>query len=655
MKKIAIKSLDIRNFKGQNTLAIFNNHNCIIKGKNGIGKSIIMKSWAWLLSGYTDSVNPKNSDIYDNTKVITPDTPTASVKAIISIDDIEYSIERTAKASFSKEKESGDYKKDASDIYIQKIDDVEVSVSFFKEWIETNICPYNMITYLIDGAFFVNLSIKDKEEGRKILENIIGEIKNEDFKGDYAMLFELIEKYSIDDLKIQSKNRIKPINQRLKELPALIEQKEKDITHYSVISFKDIKKEIAVEIEKISEIDRQLEGSADSIKPIIEKRNQELLNIDRLKRELKNNELNYNYEQSKVLQEISKKIKEVDKSNDMIVILNKSQRDSFLNYENQLNALKKELFEYQEQREELVTQKNNCKYRIFNVDKCAFCGSELPIDKINELREAFNKEKEKELELIIAQGLKVRGKIDTLKDKIIEIENLIKAGYKVAPLESKESLQLELVEAQKNVKIYSNTDEYKKLSNNIIELEKNVTKIPEQDNSLLTEAKKERMENLSKLNKTMGLEKVILQYNDDLNNLRNEQRASGIQLAKIQKILKCINDYIEEKAQIISSRVNDLLSFAQIEMQTIQKDGSIRPDCIVCREDGVKYATLNTSDRILVILDIQRMFCKYYGCMLPIWIDECSIIDDNRLPEYNDAQCLYIKRDECDLLINEIN
>ena len=53
-----------------------------------------------------------------------------------------------------------------------------------------------------------------------------------------------MKRYSIDELTNQTKNKIKPINQRLEELPSLIESKQNDLAEYRQIDFDAILAEI---------------------------------------------------------------------------------------------------------------------------------------------------------------------------------------------------------------------------------------------------------------------------------------------------------------------------------------------------------------------------------------------------------------------------
>ena len=67
-------------------------------------------------------------------------------------------------------------------------------------------------------------------------------------------------------------------------------------------------------------------------------------------------------------------------------------------------------------------------------------------------------------------------------------------------------------------------------------------------------------------------------------------------------------------------------------MWQTQKNGEKVPACIITSTDGVKYATLNNSNRIKTCISLQQLFCEHFGIEMPIFIDESSIFDSKNLP-----------------------
>ena len=105
-------------------------------------------------------------------------------------------------------------------------------------------------------------------------------------------------------------------------------------------------------------------------------------------------------------------------------------------------------------------------------------------------------------------------------------------------------------------------------------------------------------------------------------------------------MFKC-KEFVEERASIISSRVNKMLVNSMIEMFSTQKNGDRTPDCIIKNKYGVKYSTMNNSHRILTNIELQNMFCEHYGVDFVTFIDEASVFDDANLPKFK-KQCVYL-------------
>lgn len=648
MKELRIKKLSIKSWKGQTKVVELDCKDVMISGKNGVGKTTIAKAWFWLLSGYTDALNPKNHELYDNTQEITENTPMASVRADITLGGCEYSLERTAKASFSKKRGEEAYTKDASDKYTFKLDDIEVSVASFNEWIETNVCPKELTQYLLNGEFIANLSIDDKEKARKVLEYIVGDINNDDFKGDYSVLFKMLERFSIENLKEQTKQRMKMPKQRLEELPTSIENKQSDIANLESIDYSEKEKSIADINAKIKAIDEELKGGANKIKPIIEQRNNQLAEIAKLKRGLEDAESAYITAYNASLKELRVKIEDVDRTNAKIATSNKLIQDQYSDKQKELELAKKDLEAYNLRRDSLVKQRDEVKARVFEAGKCAYCGQELPIEKIEELKAKFNEQKKSDLDVIVVNGRAAKEKIDHCKEKIERLNEFLSKGITLSPLVNADELKKELAIKEAQIKPFKDTDEYCIAIKKIEALSSSIIEIPQVDNDSLTLEKSSLMKDLAELNQDLGKKAILDKYKEELRTLICEQKANSIELAKLQKLDMQIDEYIEEKANIISSRVNDLLDFAKIEMQERQKDGHMKPSATICRKDGVKYATLNNSDRILTTIDLQMMFNKYYGVSLPIFIDEASTIALNRIPEAEEWQKIYLKYEEKD-------
>ena len=215
MRKLVLKRLELKNFKGQTRTFEPKEDLTKVFAKNGKGKTTLYKAFCWMLSGYTDAINVKNHELYDNRTEITPDTPTACVKAYISIDGVDYTIERRAIAKFTRKRSTNEYVKDASDTYELYIDEVSTSSQAFAQWVGNNICDTDLLVYALIGERFANLVADDKKKARAILEMISGNVTIDMMSGDYSMIAEDLSKFSVEQLKERYRNTIKPMIERI--------------------------------------------------------------------------------------------------------------------------------------------------------------------------------------------------------------------------------------------------------------------------------------------------------------------------------------------------------------------------------------------------------------------------------------------------------
>ena len=638
MKEFLIKKLSLANFKSQTRTIEFNDKITRISGCNGIGKTTIYKAFAWLFTSYTDALNVKNHELFDMRKELTHETPEASVKAWIEIDGIEYTIERKAKAKFSRKRGGTEWTKDSSDSYTILIDDIETSVSDFNAWVNRVLGNVDLLVYMILGERFANLAINDKNKARDILEELTGEIKLSDMKGDYSRIVKDLIKYPVEELIERYKNQLKPIKERLDTVNALIELKESEVVDYDENEYHELEKEIKAKTSEINELDKELIDD----RAVFDKRLKERIAVSeeihakkdfllRKERELNNNALEKK-------NELSKKIMAIDLENQSISLFNKRKKEEYNRDIEIRESIFKQLESWVEKREMLVEKKNETKKRVFSETKCSYCGQELPYEMLEEGRNKFLEQKKKDLDEIVEQGRFAKKMIDELSIKLNELDALIEKGIEEEPMIDKSELEDEL----KNIKVidFKTTDVYIDTMNEIKKLEESIHE-PNECNHLLLEKKETLMNELQSLNRKYGKKAVIESIINELESLKKERIDLGIQIASCEGNIDDCKMYLEERANIISERINEKLDDCKVVMYSRQKNGELTPDCVIVNNDGVKYSTLNNSARIKMYLSLQRLFCKHFGVNMPVFIDESSIFDSMHLPTL-DAQTIYL-------------
>lgn len=652
-KEIKLTRLVLSNWKSLNLDVTFNNGKTIVKGRNGVGKSSLASAWNWLLTGYCNAFTPKNHELFDNRIELSHETPIASVKAWISVNDIEYTIEKTAQAKFTRKRGTSEYIKESSDTYKILIDEIEISATDFNSWIEHNICPVDMLVYCLDGGFFSTLAEDDKKKSRKVLETIVGEITQDDYKGDYTCLANDFAKgYTIEQIEEKTKNQIKPIKERQTKIPALIEDKEKMLAEYNQLDYDDIERQIAEKKNAIEDIDNAILGKSESIKPILDKRDAmfEIINSNTIS--LNNRKNDYVGAYNAVINEIKRKIDDIESSNASIVARNKEKELKYQRQTQELVDLKKEHQSLCDYREVLRKRKDDIKATVFNGDTCVVCGQELPYEMLENAKAKFNKRKNEDLDYIIAQGKQTTEKISTLLKQIEALQTIVDSGVSLEVWQSTALLQAELDEYESKYIPFEETEEYAKLVKEIDVLKASLPEIPKIDTQSLTNTKKTLIDALGTLYQLYGRKSKTDELKSEIDALKYELRHTGNELAKLEMILDKCKEYAEERANIISDRINDKLVNSRIQMWQKQKNGELSPSCTITDKQGVKYSTLNNSNRIKTCIELQQMFCKHYDVALPIFIDEYSVFDSFNVPAIDTQHICLIASDSPTLVID---
>lgn len=651
MKEFLIKKLSIKDFKGQTRTFTPNDVRTFVKGANGVGKTTLYKAFCWLLTSYTDSTNVKNHELFDSRLELTHETPEASVCATIVLDGEEYTIKRVAKAKFSRKRGSQEWTKDASDTYRIFIDDIETSASDFNSWVERNIGSVELLPYMLMGERFANLVIDDKKSARKILEQITGEIIIDMMHGDYTMIKKDLQKYPIEQLLERYKAQLKPLNQRNNVIDALIETKESELHSFDDIDFNALEMRIGEKTKEIEKVDECIADASKALEPLICEREKLIKEIHETTVELGDKRIEWESKLSYELSDIKRRIDCIDANNKEITKKNKIAHDEYDLLCATMECKKKQLQTLNAKRDELLKRRDEVKARVFNMEVCAYCGHILSEYDKDKERKLFNERKEADLQVIVNEGKIVKEQIEILNKKISNLAEHINEGFHEIPLENKDELMAEYNFLMEQKTPFEETDVYKTLYLEINYLKSKLLEIKVDKNEFQIE-KSRLLSELQELNREYGKKAVKDGFERDIELLKLEKRNLGSEIVRIEGCIATIKEYEEERAKIISDKINEKLDDCRIVMYSRQKDGTLKPDCVVTSNDDVKYATLNNSARIRICLSLQRMFCKHFNINLPVFVDESSVFDSEHLPMF-DAQTIYLFASDDKVLIVE--
>ena len=633
MRKIKIKSLRMSDWKAQNREVFFNDGITTISGKNGTGKSSVYKAFCWLLTGYTDPINVKNHELFDSSVELTQDTPVAVVSAVFDIDGTEVKIERSAKAAFRRERGTDFYVKAASDSYIFRIDDVEVSATDFNSFISDHFIYIDFLPYAIMGERFANLANTDKVKARKLLELIVGTISINDInKHDYSSIKLDVEKYGIDVLKERYKGLMKPYKQRLVEIEAILAVRNEDLRKYNAIDFYSLEKERESIEAELSDIEHQMMGATEKNEPKRKLRDGLVAQIHQLSTKLGDMRIEYDNAQKAKEAELRTLIASVDKENAAIKEANEKAAKAYDDNSKAIDDISVKISVLNSKREELIQKRTKVKELVFDGEYCRFCGAKLNADKLEEAKKQFSEEKQSKLNDIIMEGLSVRKEIDALTEELNKRTDVKNKGFHVEGYKSAEEQEASLRNFLESKVPFEDTGQYKNVCSEIDELKSKLPVINDGDAELIakrTEANNRFKEVSMKLGEKVAMNNV----KEHIRLLNVEYKEAASKIAEYEGMIDLVNKFIEERANVISERINDRLEECKIVMYSRQKDGELKPDCVIKDMEDIPYATMNNSARIKTCLAIQRMLCEHFEVIMPLFVDEYAIFDSEHAPK----------------------
>ena len=626
MKTITLKKLTLQDWRGQNNSVTFG-QNTEIKGRNKSGKSSIFNAWLWLLIG-VDSNDNANYKLFDEKVEPTHEnSKVASVEAVLDIDGVEYTLKKTAEIGWTRKKGREEYERKGVDAYSFFVDSIGRNASDYKAFIEETFAPFSKLKLMLNIGHYLGMEWK---ELRRMFEDLVGEIKEENFKGDYSIIKNELAKYAPEQIKESIKGQMKPIKQNIEGLPITINTLQSSLPDISGLD--TIQQEIDEAKKQIENIDKSILGNNEQAKVYIEKRNAELAEISKLKQEYAEAESAYNLKPIKQANKIKAQLAKIDGSNTQILKENKLAKETIENTDKSLKLATSKLDKLNEYRNTLLKQNEEVKAMQFTDDKCSFCGQELPEGMLESAKKKFFEQKDAKHKAIVAEGRANNEKIAQCKKEIEELQAILDKGYKEKPLQDTKELTLELQELRDGFVKYSNTKEGKEKLEIIASHEANLTDIPATDTTALQNMKKKLINEIEANSKKLGLKDEYNKQVTKIAQFQSELKDSATELALLEGKLNAVERYEREKASIISYRVNSKFNYLHVEMTETNKSGNIVNTCKVTDNMGISASVTNHASKVLIGIDLALALQRFYDINLPLFIDDSELINEDNMP-----------------------
>lgn len=625
--QIKLEKLILKNFKGIKEKEIIFSDKTNISGDNATGKSTIFDAYSWLLWG-KDSLNRKDYEIkpYDENNNVIHNLE-SSVEGVFDIDGKETTFTRVFKEVWTKKRGSNNetFTGHTTDFYINEVPkkkkEYEEKISEFVSEDEFN---------LLSNPKYFN-EILDKKERRKILLSLVDEVDFNDLaeiNPDFKNLD--LENYSLDELKAMAKSTCKKINDKLKEIPARIDELEATKTNENfeelekkLIKIKDQIKVLDEKLAGTNNISEEIEEKYKIIADLKEKKSDILSEFEEKKRlKIRDHEIR--------IQELNSKISvcefEIDNSKSNIELFKTDKMNDVLKkdqIEFKLNTTRKEYLE--------VYNK-----KFDGSLNCPTCGKEFDPEKKEEIIKHFNLDKSKKIEALSKEGEALTKELSDIDDRkqridqeIITLEKTIEKLNK-SQEENKKNVDLwkKLMVGLSQAKIGpADESKIKDIENEIKKVENEISSIGKVDNSEILKQKEDLNKELEDINSKVSLKDLNEQLDSKIVQYMDQEKKLSKEYEEKQRILYLCEEYTKTYTEMVSEKINNLFSYVEFKLFDTQINGGIQ-ETAEATYKGVPYGSLNSAAQINAGLDVINSLSKHYEKEIPIFVDNAESVNE---------------------------
>lgn len=622
-----ILRLELENFRGIKNLVIdFEGKDTDIFGANGTGKTTVANAICWLLidrpATEEPDFDPKTTGAHGIHHVATIEIETESGNQISLSKDFYEKWTRKRGAAESE------FTGNTTDYFI---DGVRAKKKQYTAAVEracgTSLDNLKMLMVL--GYFADTMSTDDK---RRILFEMTGDFTDADVFARNAELQDLApyllmpgssgKSYAIDQWQKIAKEQRLRLNKDLELLPTRIDEASKSIPE-EVVDEAALQTELRrLEKEKAAaEEERRSLSTADGKKDAIRTA------VASLRVEMENARATY--------------IKDgVEKNRDIHAAIDKLSSEKRILAE-EVDTIKRKVRDAETQKERmaklrtaLMEEYAAAQAEQWDAEKetCPTCGQTLPVEKVQELRAAFNERKAQQKE-----GINRRGQ-ECSKAKIQAMEETIAA--QTANLTEKEGSLADMAERLQNLQgslivqpPFEVTDEYILLAQRMEELHdaERIGDSAQDETARHYDAKVQEIQAaIAATNLRIAEAKTVAESKKRVAELEASLKDTAAQLEHIEHGIHLAEEFIRTKARMVTESINGHFRLVRFVLFREQINGGLKEICEPTLEnkagEWVEYRSANYAAQVNAKLDIIGALSKHYGVTLPVLMDQAESV-----------------------------
>lgn len=626
-KTIVIDKLVLHNFKGIKDFTLNADGNDIsVIGDNATGKTTLFDAFVWLLFG-KDSDNRSNFEIkgLDSSGRVKQHKLEHEVEGILKVNNKLQSFRRVYKETWTKQR--GAIKEEfTGHTNVYYVDGVPVKEKEYLGEVES-IIQEDLFKLLTNPLFF-NEKLK-KEDRRKRLVELAGDISDAEVihsKKELEPLRFILEERDITKHAAVVKERMKRINDEIKDIPVRVSEAQRGTPDISELSEEFVLDDITTLRGRVSdrtqELDRIRNGG-------------EIANKQRRLREIESEQLTIQTRlQSTALDTVAQLR---DKASNLHRVLDKQSR-SLEDLQGKIDRNKLTIDDLEKIRKDKRDEFRSVNATVFSHnsdDHCPVCSQILPEEQRTVAHDnalaAFNKNKSERLEAIRKQGQDAKAKSDKLA---LENEHLLsdltKSNELIQSIKSdSEAANTELEEMRNSIPDPSKDPLHVKLAQEAerIKSECDQLLLNETDAiNLATQAIEKLRQELRALEIDYAKFEQVRKQNKRIEDLEQEESKLAGEYEQLQQQLFLTEEFTRTKVSLMQTSIDSKFKLARFRLFENQINGGLKEVCDTLY-NGVPYdGGLNNAARINVGLDIINTLSHHYQVFAPIFIDNAEAV-----------------------------
>lgn len=617
MKEIKLSKISIDNFKGCEHLVLDLAGLCTsIYGDNAAGKTTIYDALTWVLFG-KDSRGQSSFEIkpLDETGAVRDHAAITCVEAVFLVDSEELALRRTYFEKWSTKRGSADatFDGNTSDFYVDGVPckkyEFETAVS--------DVVDEDAFRMLTNVSFFC--SDLDWKKRRELLFSICGTMSDADvmaLDSRFEPLAKACGKLGVDGLKKKLQAERKGLSGIRNDVPVRLDECKKTIAELSGMDFEALRTERDQRVAQKSSLEAELVKLENN--SLVATKTNELGALRNDVTALEHENRAYRQSQERTFHDPRP---ELTRQKTML-------ERQIARLEGAATAQEAEVQSAQREVDRCRETWKTVNATVFSGGTCPTCGQALLEAALQEAKETFQKQKEKNLSNIVAESERYKQRSTSAQDKASALA--IELSELKAQLE--ETLKAITDFVPPSLPVVSDLPDYaskrSEFDRKIFALDQELVRLSGESQSAQSELRSKitvLTEEIKAIEESLAKEGVIRFTEERMNVLRKDAKSAAEKIESIDSLLFLCEEFTRFQVQCIEESVNSRFRLAKFRLFVEQVNGGLS-DCCDVTFNGVPYNSLNNGTKINIGMDVIETLSLHYGVRVPLFVDNAESV-----------------------------